>query len=252
MTRLSGKVALVTGGARGIGRAIVERFAAEGARVMIADIVEDEGKALADALPDAMFHALDVSKSADWDAAIAALQARFGPLGVLVNNAGTSMSGSIADAPEADWHRIMDINALGTFLGCQRAVRAMGAHGGSIINVASSRGQRPSSGQAIYSASKAAVLSLTRSVALHCGENGLPIRCNALCPGVIETPLLRQHMASLGDEAAARVQLGAMQVMNRIGQPEEIAAAALFLASDEASFVTGAELNADGGFRIRD
>ena len=253
MGRLEGQVALVTGGARGIGGGIVERFAAEGARVMIADLARDDGEALAATFPDAaMFHALDVTRSADWEAAIAALMGRFGRLTVLVNNAGISTPGSVADATEADWHRIMDINAFGTFLGCQYAVRAMSAEGGSIINIASSRGQRASAMQIAYSASKTAALSITRSVALHCGETGLPIRCNAICPGVIETPLLRQHMATMGDEAEARRHLAAMQVMDRIGQPEDIAAAAVFLASDEAGFVTGAEFNVDGGFRIRD
>jgi 3alpha(or 20beta)-hydroxysteroid dehydrogenase len=145
----------------------------------------------------------------------------------------------------------MNANAFSTFLGCRHAVRLMTEHGGAIVNIASSRGQRPGSSQCAYSASKAAVLSLTESTALHCGENGLPIRCNAICPGVVETPLTRAHVAQSGDDALFKA-MAAMQVIGRLGQPREVADAAVFLASDEASFVTGATLNVDGGFRIRD
>ena len=252
MGLLAGRRALVTGGANGIGRAIVERFIAEGAQVLIADTDEAGGRGLAEAHPGwAIHHRLDVSVDDDWTAALDALEAAFGPLTTLVNNAGINAAGSIADATEGDWRRTMDVNALGTFLGCRHAVRAMARRGGTIINVSSANGQRASPNQLAYSASKALVLNLTESVALHCGANGLPIRCNAICPGVIETPLLRKHIAELGDEARARQQLGAMHPMGRIGQPEEIAAAAVFLASEQSSFVTGSTLNVDGGFRIR-
>lgn len=171
---------------------------------------------------------------------------------MLVNNAGINIAGSIADAREEDWRRIHEVNGLGAFLGCQHAVRRMRAGGGAIINVASARGQRPSSGQVAYCASKALVLNLTESVALYCGEQNLPIRCNAICPGAVDTPLLRRGFAALGGEAEALRRLGRLQLMNRIGTPEEIAAAAVFLASDEAGFVTGAAFNIDGGFRVRD
>lgn len=253
MARLENQVALVTGGARGIGRGIVEGFVAEGARVLIADIVEDEGEALAAAHPgQAVFHRLDVTRDADWRTAMKALVDAFGAPTVLVNNAGTSAAGSVASTDEEQWRRTIDVNMLGVFLGSRIAIEAMTAAGGSIINMASSRGQRPSSAQYAYSASKAAVLSMTVSTALHCGESGLPIRCNAICPGVIETPLLRQHLRSQGDEEEGLRKVAAMQVMGRIGRPEDIAAAAIYLASDEANFVTGAILNVDGGFRIRE
>ncbi|QGZ93778.1 SDR family NAD(P)-dependent oxidoreductase [Terricaulis silvestris] len=253
MKRLAGKAALVTGGACGIGRAIVERFAAEGAHVAIADIDTAAASNLEAELGGAAFHVrLDVTRDADWGGAIDELERRHGPLAVLVNNAGINVPGSIADAREEDWRRVHEVNGLGPFLGCQHAVRRMRASGGAIVNVASVRGQRPSSGQVAYCSSKALVLNLTESVALYCGEQNLPIRCNAICPGVVDTPLLRSGFAALGGEDEALLRLSGLQVMNRIGTPEEIAAAAVFLASDEASFVTGAAFNIDGGFRIRD
>lgn len=245
--RLVGKVALVTGGLRGIGRAIVERFAAEGARVMAADL-DETGDGLDG---QAAYRRLDVTREADWTRALDDLQDRLGPLDILVNNAGASRTGSIASATEADWRFVIDTNATSVFLGCRAAVARMDRRGGAIVNIASARGLRAGSSQCAYSASKAAVLSLTESVALHCGESGLPIRCNALCPGVIDTPLMRAHAEAGGGEAAIRAMAG-LQVIGRLGAPREVADAAVFLASDEASFVTGAILSVDGGFAIRD
>lgn len=251
MGRLDGKVALVTGGLRGIGRAIVERFAAEGARIVAADL-DDQGDDLETQLGEGVLYCrLDVTRDKDWIAAFATLEARFGSPSILVNNAGTSRTGSIADATEADWRFVMDTNALSVFLGCRHAVRLMAGTGGAIVNIASARGQRAGSTQAAYSASKAAVLSLTESTALHCGENRLPIRCNAICPGVVDTPLMRAHAAASGNSGLIET-MAKMQATGRLGQPHEVADAAVFLASDEASFVTGAILNVDGGFRIRD
>ncbi|MFA6114682.1 MAG: SDR family oxidoreductase [Sphingomonas sp.] len=251
MGRLDGKVALVTGGLRGIGRAIVDRFVEEGARVLVADLDDEGGDLTARHGERALYHRLDVTRDDDWVAALAATEARFGKLAILVNNAGTSRTGSIADATEADWRFVMDTNALSVFLGCHHAVRLMDEQGGAIVNIASARGQRPGSTQAAYSASKAAVLNLTESTALHCGENRLPIRCNAICPGVVDTPLMRAHVAKSGNHALLEA-MAMMQATGRLGQPREVADAAVFLASDEASFVTGAILNVDGGFRIRD
>lgn len=247
MTRLAGRVALVTGGARGIGRAIVERFVEEGASVMAADL--DEG----DLAPNerVTFQRLDVTKDADWTTALAALDARFGALDILVNNAGSSRTGSIEATSDADWHFVMDTNVFSTFLGCRHAVAQMRERGGAIINISSARGLRTGASQCAYSASKAAVLSLTKSVALHCGEKSLPIRCNAICPGVVDTPLMRQHAEQNGGEAVVQA-MTAMQITGRLGTPREIADAAVFLASDEASFITGTTLSVDGGFAIRD
>jgi 3alpha(or 20beta)-hydroxysteroid dehydrogenase len=248
MSRLAGRVALVTGGLRGIGRAIADRFVAEGARVLAVDLDEDGGGIESDRLA---YSRLDVTREADWIAALDAIAQRFGPLDILVNNAGSSRAGTIASTSAADWRFVMDTNALSVFLGCHHAVARMGERGGAIVNIASARGLRAGSTQCAYSASKAAVLSLTESVALHCGEAGLPIRCNAICPGVIDTPLMRRHAEDSGGEAAIRA-MAALQITGRLGSPRDVADAALFLASDESAFVTGTILRVDGGFVIRD
>lgn len=251
MTRLASRVAVVTGGARGIGRAIVDRFVAEGALVLVGDL-DPDGKEIEAAHPGrVLYHWLDVTSDADWCAALTAVEKSFGRPDIMVNNAGTSRTGTIASTSDEDWRFVMNVNAFGTFLGCRHAVRLMTEKGGAIVNIASARGQRPGSTQCAYSASKAAVLNLTESTALHCGENGLPIRCNAICPGVVETPLMRRHLEGLNDTAALATVTG-KQVIGRLGTPQEIADAAVFLVSNEASFITGATLNVDGGFRIRD
>ena len=242
MSRLAGRTALVTGGLRGIGRAIVERVAEAGARVLATDLDESGGE-----IGDVRYHRLDVTQDADWTRVLATVER----LDILVNNAGASRAGSIASTSEADWRFVMDTNATSVFLGCRHAVAKMEAGGGAIVNIASARGLRAGATQCAYSAAKAAVLSLTESVALHCGEAGLPIRCNAICPGVIDTPLMRRHAEAAGGEPAIRA-MTALQIMGRLGTPREIADAALFLASDEASFITGAVLSVDGGFVIRD
>jgi 3alpha(or 20beta)-hydroxysteroid dehydrogenase len=177
-----------------------------------------------------------------------------GRLDILVNNAGTSRTASIEETTEAEWRFVMDTNLTSTFFGCKHAVRAMRAAGGAIINISSARGQRTGSGQCAYSASKAAVLSLTESVALHCGENGLPIRCNAICPGTVETELLRKYAEEQapGNADAMLGEIAKLGIVSRLGRPSEIGDAAVFLASNEASFITGTVLNVDGGFRIRD
>jgi NAD(P)-dependent dehydrogenase (short-subunit alcohol dehydrogenase family) len=250
VTRLSSRVALVTGGVRGIGRAIVDRFVAEGALVLVGDL-DEHCEIETDHGGRVLYRRLDVTSDADWRAALTATEQAFGPLDILVNNAGASRTGTVASTSPEDWQFIMNLNAFGTFLGCHHAVLRMADRGGAIINIASARGQRAGSTQCAYSASKAAVISLTESTALHCGETGLPIRCNAICPGVVETPLIRRHLESLND-GSARAAVTEKQIIGRLGTPREIADAAVFLASDEASFITGATLNVDGGFRIRD
>lgn len=250
MGRLDGQVAIVTGGLRGIGRAIVERLVTEGAGVVAGDLDAD-GAEIERAFPGrVLYRMLDVTSPTDWAAGWSAAEARFGTVDILINNAGTSRTGSIADTSDEDWKFVMDVNVFGTFLGCRHAVRAM-RKGGAIVNIASARGKRAGADSCAYSASKAAVLSLTESVALHCGENGLPIRCNAVCPGVVETPLMRRHVAEQGG-VAALAAIARRQIVNRLGTPREIADAVLFLASGEASFITGATLAVDGGFVIRD
>jgi 3alpha(or 20beta)-hydroxysteroid dehydrogenase len=163
-----------------------------------------------------------------------------------------STAGSIANTEEAAWRQTLDVNATGTFLGCRHGVEAMHRSGGVILNMSSARGQRTSSGQVAYCASKALILSLTESVALYCGENRIPIRCNAICPGIIDTPILEETRRLLGGGEIAEARLSAMQPLGRLGRSEEVASTAAYLASDDAGFITGATLNVDGGFRIRD
>jgi 3alpha(or 20beta)-hydroxysteroid dehydrogenase len=247
------RVAIVTGGASGLGRAIAERFAADGARVVIADIAESAGHEVAERIgKTAMFRYLDVADEAGWARCIKATQDEFGPLTCLVNNAGISFAGSILNTTAAAWRHTFEVNATGAFLGCQVAVRAMRETGGTIINIASARGQRASGGQVAYCASKAAMLMLTESVAIACGEQGFDITCNAICPGVFDTPILEEVRTALGGAEQAHAALVRMHLLKRLGRTEEIAAMAAYLASDEARFVTGATFNVDGGFRIRD
>ena len=247
--RLEGKVALVTGGAGGIGRVAAGRFAAEGARVMIADVADEAGGAavagIRGAGGDAAFVHADVSRAADVESMVAAAVDRFGTLSVLFNNAGVFLPGddSVLTTPEDVWERVIAINLKGVFLGCHYGVPAMlRSGGGSIVNMSSFVALMGSATpQVAYTASKGGVLAMTREVAVEFGRKG--IRANALCPGPVDTPLLR---ALLGDDSQWQRRLAHIPV-GRFGRAEEIANGALFLASEESSFMTGAALVVDGG-----
>lgn len=254
MTRLSGKVALVTGASGGIGFAIARRFAAEGARVLATDLTDTRPEEFASSGEAIEYARLDVTLPDDWTTAFTLATRRWGSVDILVNNAGSSRAGSIEEASVEDWRFVMDTNALSVFLGCQHAVRHMREAGGVIVNIASARGKRAGSQQCAYSASKAAVLSMTQSVALHCGEHMIPVRCNAICPGVVDTPMLRRHAAEQSADGAAAMMsaLAARGLVGRLAMPKDIANAAVFLASEEAQFMTGASIDVDGGFVIRD
>jgi NAD(P)-dependent dehydrogenase (short-subunit alcohol dehydrogenase family) len=247
--RLDGKVALVTGAAGGIGRTAAERFAAEGAEVMLADVLDDDGESAAAGIRDAggtaAFVHADVTRAADVDGMVAATVERFGRLTVLFNNAGVFLPGddSVTTTPEDVWDRVIAINLKGVFLGCHAAIPAMlDAGGGSIVNMASFVAlMGAATPQIAYTASKGGVLAMTREVAVEFARKG--IRANALCPGPIETPLLR---SLLGDEVNWQRRLVHVPV-GRFGRADEIANGALFLASDESSYMTGAALVIDGG-----
>jgi 3alpha(or 20beta)-hydroxysteroid dehydrogenase len=237
---LDGKVAIVTGGARGQGEAEVRLFAAEGAKVVVGDVLADAGRALADELGDSVvFTRLDVSSEEEWAAAVALTTERFGSLDVLVNNAGIAITKSIADHSVADYQRIIDVNQLGVFLGIRTAIEPMkAAGGGSIVNISSGAGVRATKYMFAYAASKYAVTGMTACAAIELARDG--IRVNSIHPGVIDTPILEHAPA---DPA----KMVAHTPMRRIGQPDEMAKVALFLASDESSYMTGAHVVADGG-----
>jgi len=246
--RLAGKVALVSGGARGMGAAEARLFAREGARVVIGDVLEAEGKAVeADVTAkggEAVFVRLDVTREADWERAVAAALDRFDGLHVLVNNAGVSAASRIEDTTVEAWDRVMDVNAKGVFLGTKAVIPAMRrAGGGSIVNISSQLGlvgMDDSSPQ--YQASKGAVRLLTKTTALQYARDG--IRANSVHPGPIVTPMTERRRADPAQyqRMLARIPLG------RYGEPDEVAYGVLYLASEESAFVTGSELVIDGGW----
>jgi 3alpha(or 20beta)-hydroxysteroid dehydrogenase len=237
--RVAGKVVLISGGARGMGEAHARRLLAEGARVVVADILDDEGAALAATLgANARYIHLDVTKGDDWAAAVALCVAEFGGLHVLVNNAGIFGGAAIVDHPLDMWQRFIDVNLTGVFLGIRAATTAMIASGGtSIINISSVAGLRGAAGGSAYVASKFGVRGLTKSVAIELAPYG--IRCNSVHPGIIDTPM-----------AAGQNTQGYDYPLGRMARAEEVANMVLYLASDESSYSTGSEFVVDGGLTM--
>ncbi len=246
--RLEGKVALISGGARGMGAAEAILFAREGASVVIGDVLEDEGRQVEAQIGEAGGHALflnlDVTSEADWTNAVAATVSKYGKLDILVNNAGVSGGrGILEDTTVEAWDRVMDINAKGVFLGTKATIPEMRrAGGGSIINISSVYGLVGSAGSSAYHASKGAVRLLTKSTAIQYAGDG--IRANSVHPGIIETAMTEATLADpkLSQRWIAGTPLG------RRGVPDDVAYGVLFLASDESSFMTGSELVIDGGW----
>ena len=248
MGRLDGKVALISGAAKGMGAVEARMFAKEGASLVIGDILEDEGTKLALEISyegaSCVFAPLDVRKASQWESAVTKAMSAYGRLDVLVNNAGVTSRMNLLDSPEEDWDRVLDINAKGSFLGIKAVIPAMRkSGGGSIVNISSQLGLVGgdfSSPQ--YQASKGAVRILTKSVAIQYASEG--IRCNSVHPAPIETDMtaeVRADKARLAD-MVRRIPMG------RYGKPEEVAYAVIYLASNESSFVTGSELVVDGGW----
>lgn len=246
--RMEGKVAFVSGGARGIGAAISLLLAREGASVVIGDILEPEGLAIETEIRKAggqtRFIHMDVRHEGQWKHSLESTVVRFGKLDVLVNNAGISTSQGVEDISVETWDRILDVNAKGVFLGTKAALpHLLNSGGGSIVNISSEQGIVGSAnGNSAYHASKGAVRLFTKSVALRYATKG--IRVNSVHPGPVETPMLLSGFQDDGqwDQMVSKVPMG------RVGKPEEVAYGVLFLASDESSFITGAELVIDGGF----
>ncbi len=253
--RVAGKLALVTGAAQGLGAAHCQVLAREGARVLCTDVNGAGAEATAAAINDAhgagtaftMQH--DVTSEDQWNAAIEMARDKLGGLSVLVNNAGVGVRGNIETCTLEEWRRGFAINVESVFLGCQKALPLMKDNQpGSIINISSIAGLIASDTMPGYNASKAAVWMLSKSVALYCGKMGWNIRCNSVHPTFVDTPILDGMVASSGREKSVIMDKLARQIpLKRVGEPREIADGVLFLASDESSFMTGAELKLDGG-----
>ncbi|MER7691994.1 glucose 1-dehydrogenase [Streptomyces sp. NPDC097610] len=242
--RLHGRVALITGAARGQGACEAALFAQEGAEVIVTDVLDDLGEATAHSAKGSYLH-LDITSTADWGAAADAVRERFGHLDVLVNNAGIAPArlGRVDELDIEDHLRLFDVNVHGAFYGIRALLPLLReGHGASVVNVSSIDGLTGVGSMASYVASKHALTGLTRSLAIDLGPLG--IRVNSLHPGIIDTPLVR----SIGEARSARLaRTVGRQPLTRMGRPEEIAALALFLASDESSYCTGAQFTADGG-----
>ena len=244
MGRLDGKVAIVTGAARGQGAAIARRFVAEGARVVLTDVVDEEGKVLADGLGEhARYVHHDVTSEDSWDDAVPATVDAYGGLNVLVNNAGILKWSPMHKLPLDDYMSVIQVNQVGCFLGMKAVIAAMReAGGGSIINQSSTSGLEGMAGVIAYSASKFAVRGMTKTAAIELGRFG--IRVNAVCPGGINT-----QMGNPFEQEGEELQRNyAMNPIPRIGEPNEVAGIMVFLASDESSFCTGADFVVDGGY----
>lgn len=254
MARLAGKVALVTGAGTGIGLATAKLFAQEGAQVVVAELDEASGRAAAEAVKG-LFVKLDAREEADWARALEEVRAKRGGLHVLVNNAGVLCRSEQPDVESTsldEWRWLQRVNVEGVFLGCKLALPLMrDSGGGSIINLSSVAGLLASPHLAAYGASKGAVRQFTKSVAAHCGRRGYKIRCNSVHPGLIETQMGDKVMGLGGADPAQSKEARRKAVpLGELGRPEDVAACILFLASDDARYVTGAELVVDGGYTI--
>jgi len=252
MGRVDGKMAFVTGAAQGLGRATSMKLAEEGAKVTLADINEAGAKAAAEEInakyPGSAFSVkLDVTQEEEWKAALDQAVSQMGGLNVLVNNAGIGGGTTVEDTDFATWKKVMDVDADSVFLGCKYAIAHMVPHApGSIVNISSIAGLIAGHNMAAYNAAKAAVWLLSKSVALHCAKRGYRIRSNSVHPTFVDTPIL-DGMAGAMSRDELKQKLARQVPLGVVGEPDDVAYAVLFLASDESKFITGSEIKIDGG-----
>lgn len=250
MGRVDGKVAIVTGGASGMGKADAQLLAAEGARVVVADLNEADGQAVAAAIGDnAIFLRLNVTDEENWKSVIAATVEKFGQLDILVNNAGVIALGSIVDTELESWRMVNAVNSDGVFLGCKHAIPAMAeSGGGSIINMSSVAAIHGQSFVAAYTASKGAVRALTKNIAMFCKEQKNGIRCNSVHPDGVKTPMVVK--VATGNETATQEEIEEIGKFGNMCEPEDVANLVLFLASEESRFINGTEMLIDNASTI--
>ena len=245
--RMLNKVVIITGGASGIGEGMVQRFCAEGARVVLADVDTKNGRRVS-AQCGALFQEHDVSSETSWQSLEDTIRQDYGQLDALLNNAGIVSNQSIVDVDVATWNQLMSVNLTGMMLGCQTGITLMrensGGNGGAIVNTASSTSYLAIPSDVAYTTSKAGVVGLTKSVAVFCATEGLNVRVNSIHPGATLTNILK---TALGETPSLEAALNRMSPMGRLGTVEEVAAMALFLASDEATFCTGGQFPVEGG-----
>jgi 3(or 17)beta-hydroxysteroid dehydrogenase len=249
MDRVAGKIALITGGASGIGRQAAIRLAQEGARVAVTDQNFQGAQAVAKEIGrDAIAIALDVTREEEWQAAIAQVVRTFGALNVLVNSAGVGINKDVEHTSLEEWRYVHAVNLDGTFLGCKHGIIEMKRHPpGSIINISSVSGLVGGHNLAAYNASKGGVRLLSKSVALYCARSGYRIRCNSVHPTFIDTPMVQMMILGSRDPEKTKSKLVSQVPLGHIGEPDDVAWAIVYLASDESKFITGSELVVDGG-----